>query len=122
MTSIQYSEDPKLRTAQRIVFWTVIGLGDVAAFGLLFGVLIQFLWNATLVSLFDFPICVYLYTSIHIELSIRHEFEFNRAGQQASALPKLSHMPPTIRLWLSNLALTLLTYSSRVLGYADIHH
>jgi len=41
--------------AQQVVFWTVIGLGGVAVFGLLFGLLIQFLWNATLVSLFDFP-------------------------------------------------------------------
>ncbi len=55
MSSIQYSEDPRLRTAQKVVFWTVIGLGGVAAFGLLFGLLIQFLWNATLASMFEFP-------------------------------------------------------------------
>jgi hypothetical protein len=54
MSSIQYSEDPKLRTAQKVVFWTVIGLGGVVAFGLLFGLLIQFLWNATLASMFGF--------------------------------------------------------------------
>jgi hypothetical protein len=53
MTSIQYSEDPKLRTAQKIVFWTVIGLAGVTLFGVLFGLVIQFLWNATLVPLFE---------------------------------------------------------------------
>ena len=53
MNSIQYSEDPRLRTAQKVVFWTVVGLGGVVVFGLLFGWLIQFLWNATLASMFE---------------------------------------------------------------------
>jgi hypothetical protein len=53
MTSIEYSEDPKMRMAQKVVFWTVIVLAGVTAFGMLFGLLIQFLWNATLVPLFE---------------------------------------------------------------------
>ena len=53
MAPIQYSENPKLRTAQKVVFWAVIGLAGVTAFGLLFGLVVQFLWNATLVPLFE---------------------------------------------------------------------
>ena len=52
MPSIQYSEDPKLLTAQRVVFWAVIGLAGVAVFGMLFGLIIQFLWNATVAEMF----------------------------------------------------------------------
>jgi hypothetical protein len=55
MISIQYSEDPKLRKAQKFALWTCVGLFGTAAFGLLFGFLIQFLWNATLAEMFGFP-------------------------------------------------------------------
>ena len=55
MISIQYSEDPKIRKAQKFVFWTVAGLAGAIVFGLVFGFLIQFLWNATLAAMFDFP-------------------------------------------------------------------
>jgi hypothetical protein len=55
MNSIRYSEDPRLRTAQKVVFWTVVGLAGMAAFGLVFGVIIQWLWNATLADLFGLP-------------------------------------------------------------------
>jgi hypothetical protein len=44
-----------MRTAQRVVFWTVVGLAGMAAFGLLFGVIIQWLWNATLADMFGLP-------------------------------------------------------------------
>jgi len=55
MTSIRYSEDPRLRTAQRVVFWIVVGLAGMTVFGLLFGVIIQWLWNATLAEMFGLP-------------------------------------------------------------------
>ncbi len=55
MISIQYSEDPKERKAQKIALWTVVGLAGAIVFGLLFGLLIQFLWNATLTEMFDLP-------------------------------------------------------------------
>jgi len=55
MTSIRYSEDPRMRTAQRVVFWVVVGLAGMTAFGLLFGVIIQWLWNATLADMFGLP-------------------------------------------------------------------
>ena len=55
MISIQYSDDPKLQKFQKFVLWTVVGLFAVVAFGLIFGFLIQFLWNATLVEMFGFP-------------------------------------------------------------------
>ena len=55
MISIQYSEDPKERKVQKIALWTVAGLAGAIVFGLLFGLLIQFLWNATLTEMFDLP-------------------------------------------------------------------
>jgi len=55
MTSLQYSEDPRIRTAQRVVFWIVVGLAGMAAFGLVFGIIIQWLWNATLTEMFGLP-------------------------------------------------------------------
>jgi hypothetical protein len=55
MISIQYSEDPKERKVQKIALWTVVGLAGAIVFGLLFGLLIQFLWNATLTEMFDLP-------------------------------------------------------------------
>jgi hypothetical protein len=55
MISIQYSEDPKERRVQKIALWTVAGLTGAIVFGLLFGLLIQFLWNATLTEMFDLP-------------------------------------------------------------------
>jgi hypothetical protein len=55
MISIQYSDNPKKRRAQKIALWTVAGLAGAVVFGLLFGFLIQFLWNATLAEMFDIP-------------------------------------------------------------------
>ena len=55
MISIQYSEDPKERRVQKIALWTVVGLAGAIVFGLLFGLLIQLLWNATLTEMFDLP-------------------------------------------------------------------
>jgi hypothetical protein len=55
MISIRYSEDPKERKVQKIALWTVAGLAGAIVFGLLFGLLIQFLWNATLTEMFDLP-------------------------------------------------------------------
>lgn len=55
MISIQYSKDPKERRVQKIALWTVAGLAGAIVFGLLFGLLIQFLWNATLTEMFDLP-------------------------------------------------------------------
>jgi hypothetical protein len=55
MISIQYSDNPKERRAQKIALWTVAGLAGTVVFGLLFGFLIQFLWNATLAEMFDIP-------------------------------------------------------------------
>lgn len=55
MNSMRYSEDPRLRTAQKVVFWTVVVLAGMAAFGLVFGVIIQWLWNATLADVFGLP-------------------------------------------------------------------
>ena len=55
MISIQYSEDPRERKVQKIALWTVAGLAGAIVFGLLFGLLIQFLWNATLTEMFDLP-------------------------------------------------------------------
>jgi hypothetical protein len=55
MISIQYSKDPKERKVQKIALWTVAGLAGAIVFGLLFGLLIQFLWNATLTEMFDLP-------------------------------------------------------------------
>ena len=55
MISIQYSDNPKERRAQKIAVWTVAGLAGAVVFGLLFGFLIQFLWNATLAEMFDIP-------------------------------------------------------------------
>ena len=55
MISIQYSDDPKIRKVQKFALWTCVGLFGAVAFGLLFGFLIQFLWNATLADMFGFP-------------------------------------------------------------------
>jgi hypothetical protein len=55
MISIKYSDNPKERRAQKIALWTVVGLAGAVVFGLLFGFLIQFLWNATLAEMFDIP-------------------------------------------------------------------
>lgn len=55
MSTIHFSDDPKLRTAQKVVFWVVVGLAGMTVFGILFGIIIQLLWNATLTSLFDLP-------------------------------------------------------------------
>lgn len=56
MISIQYSEDPRQRKVQKFAVWTVIGLAGAVVFGLLFGLLIQFLWNATLAEMFGLPL------------------------------------------------------------------
>ncbi len=55
MTSIQYSDDPKLRKVQKFFLWSFAGLGGFVIFGLIFGYLIQFLWNVTLAEMFGFP-------------------------------------------------------------------
>ena len=52
MISIQYSDDPRLRKAQKFGVYTVLGLGAFVIFGTLFGWLIQWLWNATLTEMF----------------------------------------------------------------------
>ena len=55
LISIEYSDDPKIRKAQKFALWTCVGLFGAVAFGLLVGFLIQFLWNATLADMFGFP-------------------------------------------------------------------
>lgn len=55
MSTIHFSDDPKLRTAQKVVFWVVVGLAGMTVFGVLFGLIIQFLWNATLTPMFGVP-------------------------------------------------------------------
>ena len=50
-----YSKDPRLRKGQKFCLWAAIGIGGVIVFGLLFGLLVQFLWNATLAEIFGFP-------------------------------------------------------------------
>lgn len=55
MSLLQYSKDARLRKGQKFCLWTVLGIGGVVVFGLLFGYLVQFLWNATLAELFGFP-------------------------------------------------------------------
>lgn len=53
--SIQYSDNSRIRKAQKIGLWTVVGLAGAVVFGMVFGLLIQFLWNATLAEMFGFP-------------------------------------------------------------------
>lgn len=53
--SIQYSDNSRIRKAQKIGLWTVVGLAGAVVFGVVFGLLIQFLWNATLSEMFGFP-------------------------------------------------------------------
>ena len=52
MVSIQYSEDTKLRKAQKFGVYTLMGLAAFIVFGTLFGWLIQWLWNSTLSEIF----------------------------------------------------------------------
>ena len=53
--SIQYSDNSRIRKAQKIGLWSVVGLAGAVVFGMVFGLLIQFLWNATLAEMFGFP-------------------------------------------------------------------
>jgi hypothetical protein len=59
MFSIQYSEDPKKRRAEKIFLYTVGGAFLFVAFCLVVGLLIQFLWNATIASAFSLPAISY---------------------------------------------------------------
>jgi len=55
MSTFQFSEDRTVRKIQKGALWTVVGIISIIAFGFFFGLLIQFLWNETLVALFGFP-------------------------------------------------------------------
>ena len=85
MISIEYSQDPKKRTAQKVVLWTVVGLAGISAFGLLFGFLIQFLWNVTLVELFDFPVITFWQA---VGLFVLAKFIFGFGGSSGSNAKK----------------------------------
>ena len=49
MIKIEYSEDRSIRRAQKFGLYAVAGIGAALVFILLFGLLLQWLWNAALV-------------------------------------------------------------------------
>lgn len=55
MFSIRYSEDPHKRRRERIFLYSVGGVAFFIVIGLLFGLVIQLLWNATLAAVFSLP-------------------------------------------------------------------
>ncbi|NKB98616.1 MAG: hypothetical protein GKR90_09030 [Pseudomonadales bacterium] len=89
MTSIEYSEDPKMRMAQKVVFWTVIVLAGVTVFGLLFGFLIQFLWNSTLVPLFDVS-TISFWQAVGLFILAKIVFGFGGGSSQSGGKSKKS--------------------------------
>ena len=70
MISIQYSDDPKLQKFQKFVVWTIAGLFGAVAFGLLFGILIRFLWNATLAEMFGIPTISFWQSSFSVSVPV----------------------------------------------------
>ena len=83
MISIQYSDDPKIRKAQKFGLWTVVGLAGAVAFGLVFGFLIQYLWNATLAEMFGFP-ALSFWQAIGLFILAKLFFGFGTGGNNAS--------------------------------------
>ena len=81
MFPIKYSDNPKIHKVEKVALWTVVGLVGVTAFVLLFGLLVQFLWNVTLVEMFDFP-ALTLWQAIGLFVLAKLFFGFGTGAQQ----------------------------------------
>ncbi len=92
MISIQYSDDPKIRKAQKFGLWTVVGLAGAVAFGLVFGFLIQYLWNATLAEMFGFP-ALSFWQAIGLFILAKLFFGFGAGGNASQKQKKRSDEP-----------------------------
>ena len=59
MPSIQFSENPRKRKAEKIFLYGVGGFILFIIFLLIFGLVIKFLWNATIATMFGLPLISY---------------------------------------------------------------
>ena len=83
MISIQFSEDPKIRRAEKIFLWTVLGVTVAVVFVLVFGYLVQLLWNATLAEMFGFP-AISFWQAIGLFVLAKLFFGFGTGGYYGS--------------------------------------
>ncbi len=87
MISIQFSEDPKIRRAEKIFLWTVLGVTVAVVFVLVFGYLVQLLWNATLAEMFGFP-AISFWQAIGLFVLAKLFFGFGTGGSRSDRKQK----------------------------------
>ena len=76
-----------LGRGEKFVFFAIVGTAGVIVFGTLFGLLVQFLWNATLVELFGIAEITF-WQSIGVLVLAKLFFGFGSSGGSSSKSKK----------------------------------
>ena len=92
MFSIQFSEDPKKRKAERIFLYVGGGAILVVVICLVLGLLIELLWNSTIAAMFGLPAISY-WQAIGLFILAKFFFGFGTSGSSGrrSSGRKKSH-------------------------------
>jgi len=92
MISIQYSENPKKRRAEKFFLYMTAGLAFVVVVCLILGLLVQFLWNATFAVAFGLPAITY-WQAIGLFILAKFFFGFGTGsgGKSAYKYKKKTH-------------------------------
>ncbi len=84
------SENPEVRSKQKIFLWMTGGLIAVVAIVFLIGLLIQFLWNGVLTEMFDFPI-ISFWQAMGLFLLAKLFFGFGMGSSQKKQKDQKEH-------------------------------
>ena len=95
MSSIRQNMWERMPKGLKVVVWTVLGIVTFIALALVFGWVVQFLWNATVADMFGWSEISY-WQAIGIFLLAKFLFGFGIGGSNKSAASKKKAEPESI--------------------------